>query len=84
MSDITTFSKCHTSFLTGEKISPNILNIQYISARKGRNNVRIPPKKPASVKAIITVQIWVIIAVIENMPNKDTKIAFILFLFKCE
>ena len=59
----------------------SFLNIQYISARKGRNKVRIPPKKPASVKAIRTVQMWVIIAVMENTPNKDTNIAFIIINF---
>ena len=62
--------------------TPNILTIQYISARNGRNNVIIPPKKPASLKAIITVQTWVISAVITKTPNKEMKIVFnFIFLF---
>lgn len=60
---------------------PNILNIQYISERKGKNKEIRPAKMPPTLKAIITVQICVIIAVIEKTRYNNEKISLILLSF---
>ena len=66
--------KCNKAIYAYVSFSPNILNIQYISPRNGKNKVSKPPKKPASLNAMITVQMCVIIAVMANTPNSDTKL----------